>query len=70
MNMEMLLRALFKFGGIGEDQMRAMMTTAETLIIDGERHLREANARLARIETHLGIAPLEPETPKELTHGE
>lgn len=55
MNMDMILRTIFKFAGIGEEQMRATMATTVKLIVDGERQIREINARLERIEAHLGI---------------
>lgn len=69
MNVELLLRALFKFMGVNEHQMRETFDKGQALIVDGSQRIADIDARLERIERALNIPP---ETParKELTHGD
>lgn len=68
MPIELLLKTLFKFMGVTEDQMREVFTKGQSMVIDGSNRIAIMDARLARIEAKLGISEPLPETPKELTH--
>ena len=57
MNVEMLLRALFKFMGVDPEKMRDVFDKGQSLIVDGHQKINTIDERLARIEAKLGISP-------------
>lgn len=67
MPIELILRALFKFMGVNEEQMQETFTKGQAIIIDAHAQIVTMNARLARIERHLGIS--ETNETKALTDG-
>jgi hypothetical protein len=64
---EQLLKALFKFMGVTDDQAREVFEKGQALIVDGHAQIATMNNRLARIEAHLGIPP-EPAAPQLEDH--
>jgi len=51
-----MLKALMKYMGVTEDQMREIFEKGHALVIDGHTQISTMNRRLERIERALGIS--------------
>lgn len=55
MNLELVMKMLFKFMGVNEEQMREVFDNGHRMFIDAHQQIDTMNKRLARIEARLGI---------------
>jgi hypothetical protein len=62
MNPELLLKMLFKFMGINEEQLQLIFADGRQRLIDAQQKIASIDARLERIERKLDI----PETLAEM----